>query len=129
MLTIKLDNEKYSVPNDISEFTITDFAKIMSVPKNEDKYERISEILHQVFDWPYEFINKISTKAIMQITTIINSCIADINEPLQNVFEFEGKKYKYFETTDVLRWDQFVDLVEMTKDEGTIVKNLHLIIM
>ena len=127
MITIEHDKKKYKIPNEITEFTIIQYQKVMEIEKGLKKYERFKEILFQISNIPNTVIDKMQGT---QISHIINGILVMLNQSnylLQKVIKIDGELYHFEDKIDDIVFEQFIDLVEFTDDEEQTITNLHLI--
>lgn len=127
MIDINTKDKVYKIPNRLSELTISQYQEIMSLPKDITKYQRMSMILGELGEIPQEVIDSLPSQYVVQILNNINLMLTNIEEPLHDTVEIDGKEYKFEDEIDGIRFDQFIDLYEMTNGETTSIKNLHMV--
>lgn len=127
MITIEGIDKKYYIPNNLSELTVSQYQEILQLPKDIDKYQRMLLILGELSGIPEKDIKLMPGRDIAQIVNNIFLMLQAKDRFLIDEFDLKGQKYKFESKIDNIRFDQFIDLVEMTENDDLIVKNLHII--
>lgn len=126
MINIKLDKVKYKIPSKLTELTIGRYQKLKDLNK-KDKVKYFGELLNKLGDIPYAVILSMSNKDVKDIANALVVMLAGSDNLLQNYVEVNGVTYKFTENLDLMRFDQFIDLIEMTDNTDLINENIHLI--
>lgn len=125
MIKIEYDGEVLNIPNRLDEISLSEFQQISSIKfKNNKRY--FIQVLEK-FGIPRVAINSLNVDNYIIIKNALTILFNDISQPLQNVIEFNGDKYQFTDNYDDIRMDQFVDMMEMSKDKEEIINNLHII--
>ena len=126
MINITVDKNKYHIPNKLNELTIGAYQKIKDI-KPDDKIKYVSEILNKLGNIPYDVILKMNSYEIKVIVNAITVMLNNTDQPLRNYIVIDDVKYKFQDNLDTMRFDQFIDLSEMTDNKELINDNIHLI--
>lgn len=125
MIKIEYDGEVLNIPNRLDEISLSEFQQISSIKfKNNKRY--FIQVLEK-FGIPRVAINSLNVDNYIIIKNALTILFNDISQPLQNIIEFNGDKYQFTDNYDDIRMDQFVDMMEMSKDKEEIINNLHII--
>jgi len=126
MIKIKLNKEKYNVPNSFDELSIGKFQLLNEVEKDTEKRMMIHYI-NILTGIDTEMIKRIEMVDIKKIMDNFN--FFEINKEDHDIIEAVkiDKIYKFDRDLFNMRFDMFIDLEELTKDKEQIIKNLHLI--
>lgn len=125
MIKIEYDGEVLNIPNRLDEISLSEFQQISSIKfKNNKRY--FIQVLEK-FGIPRVAINSLNVDNYIIIKNALTILFNDISQPLQNIIEFNDDKYQFTDNYDDIRMDQFVDMMEMSKDKEEIINNLHII--
>lgn len=126
MINLIVEKMKYKVPSKLIELTIGRYQKLKGLDQtNQTKY--FGELLNKLGDVPYEVILNMTHKDVKDVAESLIVMLAGGSESLQNYINIKGVTYKFTENLDLMRFDQFIDLTEMTDDPVLINDNMHLI--
>lgn len=125
MIKIKVEGKSYNIPNNLEELSIKDYQFIKGV-NTEDKFKYFMIVL-EYFGIEQHLCKKIDSKDVLSIIDSITVMFNQTNISLKHIISIDGIEYQFERELNKLRFDQFVDLTQLTENENTITDNLHLI--
>jgi hypothetical protein len=125
MINIKINKKKYKVPNEFSELSIGTYQELSKIEvldkKNSLEYIKILSGIE------IDILKKIKLTDIKKITNNL-LYFFDKNEfKLVEAVEINKKIFVFDDDLQNMNFEMFIDLDELTKDQDTIIDNLHLI--
>lgn len=126
MINIKIEKTTYKIPNKLTELTIGVYQKLNGLDKsNQATY--YGELLNRLGGIPYDVVRNMTVKQVRTIATSLNDMLDQFGIPLQDKVTVQGIEYKFPDKLDMIRYDQFIDMWNMTNGQTVINDNLHLI--
>lgn len=125
MINITVEGKTYKIPNNLNELSIGDYQYIKNI-NSIDKFKYFL-ILLEYFGIEQHLAKKIESKLVIDIIQAITLMLGQSSGNLKHLISIDGVQYQFERDLDKLRFDQFIDLTQLTEDEKTITDNLHLI--
>lgn len=125
MIRIKIEGKNYNIPNNLNELTIKDYQFIKGI-NIDNKIMYFTKLLGY-FGIEEYLVKKIPSREILSIIESITVMLKDVDIKLKHMISIDGVEYIFEKNLDKLRFDQFVDLSQLTENEKLITDNIHLI--
>ena len=125
MIKITINDKKYKVPNEFSELTIEKFQEISKV-EDVDK-GNVLEYIHILSGIDKDILKHISIDDIKKITENLLTFFNKGEYKLVDAVEIQKHIYVFDDDLYNMTFEMFIDLDELTKDQDSIIDNLHLI--
>lgn len=127
MIKLKLRNKVYNIPNNLTELTIEQYQDIKNIKVDVDnKVKWFSDFLF-LFGVDRKISRMMNSIDIINTMNAVNVMLNNTDVPLFNYITINNTKYQFENKLSNLRFDQFVDLSELTDDESIINDNIHVI--
>jgi len=125
MIRIKIKNKKFIVPNDFKELTIGKYQELNKIKLDEKK--DILDYINILTGISKDMINLMDIGDVKNITDNLLKFFDKEKYDLVDAVKIEKDTYVFDRNLDSMRFEMFIDLEELTKDQDSIIDNLHII--
>ena len=116
MVTLKLEEKEYFLPESWEEITIKNFKQIYPHLKDEINSDKIFRVISVLTKIEYDIVKQMSDFTITQIFKELNFIFQPIPEiEIEEKFEFQNQKYFIPQSPADIKFGQWVD-IEVIKD-------------
>ena len=130
MITKKISNKTYNIPNTWWDVTLDKFIRLKRLEDNIDKIDFVDyaiQYISSITDIPSEVLEELPADELGELSRTIEGIVSTkINSNTENGFKLNGKYYIFDGKTDKMILGQFID-AEMFSDSADIWSNAHKI--
>ncbi len=125
MIRVKLGDKKYIIPNKFSEMKISTYQELSKVD-DKSELDKIIKYLIILSGLDKKIIQSINIEDIRKITKNLDFNLNKETDLIEAV-KIGGDVYVFDKELAEMRFDMYIDLEEMSKDNEVVVENLHLL--
>jgi len=126
MIKITIDKKTYKVPTLFKELNIATYQELNRI-EEKDEIKKLITYLNVLTGIDEKIIRKIELEDLKKLTDNLLVYFNKTEYELVKAVDVKGKVYVFDYNLSNMRFDQYIDLEEMTKDTDLIIENLHLI--
>ena len=122
MITLELENKKYTIPNNFNELPLHKYQEVCKLDKTDKYY--ILDVVGILGDIDMNILKQVAFSDLKGVFENVEYLFKQDEHKLQGVIEVDGDYYGFHNNLSKLTFGEYIDIEEMTKD---VSNNLHII--